>query len=68
MVKYKYLQFHMENLIKRTKMRLKEVGLYKEKLHYFLIVIRQPFHYIIIVQPNRLEGFSVLLVATSWRV
>ena len=46
-------------------MRLKEVGLYKEKLQYFQIVIRQPFHYIIIVQPNRLEGFSVLLVATS---
>ena len=36
MVKYKYLQFHMENLkIKMTKMRLKEVGLYKEKLQYF---------------------------------
>ena len=37
----------------------------KEKLQYFEIVTRQPFHYIIIVQPNRLEGFSVLLVATS---
>ena len=49
-------------------MCLKEVGLYKEKLQYFQIVIKQPFHYIIIVQPNRLEGFSVLLVATSWRV
>ena len=36
MVKYKYMQFHMENLkMKRTKKRLKEVGLYKEKLQYF---------------------------------
>ena len=38
MVKYKYMHFYMENLkmkIKRTKKRLKEVGLYKEKLQYF---------------------------------